>query len=352
MLTELSKKGAAISIASLADQHPLSIQTSCAREKYLSLADNNNNMKTTYILTSAFLIAGISASAQTKTTVPMLLPGPLLAPGEARLVSYDVTTNQVVAIIPGPGGSSTQQRFELHNNVAPMVRVDVTRTNAEFTYTYQVSNASTAKSAIAGWAVEVADDGLAGPAAVSNSIGAPNGWHSASPAPPSVAIPGSIRPTAHLSWNLNDVSRADKASGTTFTLQSKLLPGIVWSFARGIIKNEPDPAVTSALPPATAASLRAFLTPAVDGVPVITIGPKFAAEDPKELIAGEFFQALVLLTGPSGESRFVLSAKDALVTYMASPESASYVLKLDFLTQASTPFEVELANAMRISLSK
>lgn len=310
-------------------------------------------MKKQYLAISASIISAVCSFAQAPAavTAPMVLPGPLGTPGQQRLAYYDLKTNEAVAVIPFPGGGSQQFRVPLHNNVAPVVQVDVVKTGLEFTYVYRLSNGSTAKSPLAGWAVEVADDGSTGLAA-GNAVGAPSGWHTLSPAPASVNTPGRIRPTISLSWALYDPTKTDKASGVSFTLQSKLLPGVVWSFAKGVVPNEPDQAAINALPAATAASLRDFLTPAVDGVTVMTIGPKFAADDPKELVAAEFFQAIVLLAGPNGESRFVSAAKDALSTYMSQPDPARSPLKLEFLTQAGTPFEMDIANAMRIAFSK
>ncbi len=254
-------------------------------------------------------------------------------------------------ILTDPQSERVTLRFGSHAEVAPSIVAHGTRqSDGSYSYSYVVENAETAHTPIQKWT-------LVAPAEDTKFAAKHPTWKSH----PNVGteardIMPSPTPLVAVEWSATDTTRvaAHTAIGA-FSVTSTYSPGFTTASFRGSVKNEYTEEVAATLPKPVADQLAKVLTPAWDSQLRLTLGPRFAPDTTKTVIAANFhygISALARRGALHADSAFVSGALEALGSFLTSNGASSLDPEsLSFLSQAAPGVETEIANALRWSLA-
>ncbi len=298
-----------------------------------------------------------------RAVAPSILPVPpwpadgnvnALPPG--RYVFFNPKDAEWVISYPETLGDPQSPRVTLrlgsHAQVTPSIEVHMNReSNGSFSYSYIIVNAATARTPIQGWTLLV-------PAQDSKLAATHPIWgvHS-NTGTPARERPGLVTPTplVALEWSAIDTARVmPGALVVAFSVTSSYSPGFSTASFRGSVRTGSSEQLTTPLPEAVAEQLRPILT-SWDTQVRLTLGPKFALDATKTMIADNFHYGISSLVRQrllAGDTAFVAGALQALGSFLTSNGTGSLdPERLDFLSQAKAGTEAEIANALRWSLS-
>jgi hypothetical protein len=266
-----------------------------------------------------------------------------------NFVFVDPPTGDIVLAYPDPQapGQNKKLRFGRHNQVDPVVTSTVTALpGGGYKYAYTVQNGPKGKKKLQSWSISSGTG--------DNSLAAKHPLWTASSAPSAVGRPGTIRPEVMVTFNADSKTKlAQGVASGGFEIVSAYRPGVTVGYAQGEVDAEIPDSLVASLPQKAKDQLLPLLAPQWDSVQVLTIGPKYARDDPKTIVAMDFYRTLQQLSitgGLKADSAFVTGGLAVLESYLRSPGSASLTPRLDFLGKASAGLESEIAAAMRISL--
>ncbi len=267
-----------------------------------------------------------------------------------QAVFFNPETNEIVVSVKDSTGQKTL-RFELRNQAEAIVSSQVSKQqNGLYAYEYTVSTGNNSKKLLKTWSLLIPGDDRQ-----FNAL-SPAAWRVeqkttqmadrlAARHAPLMFVDYSATASAGLSKGVS-------ASG--FRLVSGYLPGYVSSFARSEAKAEISSEQLAALPKAVADEVRRATAPEWDSQIGIVIGPRFAPNTPKLMIADSFHYVISNFSNRGlldKKSDFVVSAVQELRSYLKSGKNVPIAPdQLSFLSSAKTPLEKEIANAMRLSL--
>lgn len=298
------------------------------------------------------LVMAVPGFAQ-KVATGVMSPVPLWPPDgnipddmKDQFVFLDLSKGQVVVSYPDPQapGGRVMLRFDRHDQAEPIIASAVAlEEGGLYRYEYTIRNGISAKKKLKNWSLLVGSGaGLKATHAV---------WNASSESSPG-SQPGSIRPELLLKWSAPSAGEIERGDGRAgFELRSTLKPGLTIAFAQSVALSEYTDAVAPKLPKAVVEQLSKVINIHWDTSQAMTVGPKFAPQDPIKLIALDFHRALNKLSvlGPlKADSPFVAGALRELTSFIQTPIETS--LRLDFLNRAAPGLESEIAAAMKLSL--
>ncbi|OFW01759.1 MAG: hypothetical protein A3H94_01665 [Acidobacteria bacterium RIFCSPLOWO2_02_FULL_60_20] len=275
-----------------------------------------------------------------------------------QYVFYDSPKGEVVVYYPEDLSSPvfskrSELRFGSHAEVDPVIGMQVTRqADGTYTYTYVFQNSPRAMRPIERFVLIVPlDDPMLSSA--HPTWGA--GRKAERPLPAGLA---GTRRTRELEWRAPSVDAMIPAGGTigSFSITSAYAPGFTMVSVRGWIDQQYGEHIAAALPKLVGDQLRWIMSPQVDSWQQVVIGPSFASDIDMLKIAQNFrygIDRLVRSRILDGNSPFSKGATDILTSYIASG-AASFLNpeRMDFLSEAAPGLEAEIANAMRLTLTR
>jgi len=247
-----------------------------------------------------------------------------------------------------------QLRFGSHAEIKAAINAHVERL-ADGSYSYTVQNGLKARSPIERWVMAVPmNDSLL--QAVHPS------WGSARKGTRIVPLmnPGAVGPNrmVELEWvapNANSFVAAGGAAAS-FSLVGSYRPGFTMYAARGRATREFDAQLAASLPKPVADQLLLAMSPAWDSQRQVTLGPWFPPNAPLLYVAANFRYGITRLTHfrlLDHNSPFVTGAVSTLGSYIES--GADTFLdpeRMEFLSSAAPGLESEIANAIRLTLTR
>ena len=221
-----------------------------------------------------------------------------------------------------------------------------------YAYSYVVNNSRPAALPIESWKLRVAQEDRS----VQTSL---TGWDVARSKTAIVsAFPGPFQYTwVEFTAMRPEALIPENGSQGPFTIRSDSAPGLTEFWARGKIIRPYDPSMAAGLPKKLAEELARTAEGAFRGVAVLTIGPWFPPGTSLKMIVSNFQSGINRLTHYrelDHNSPFVAATLATLESFQRSGETAAFfqVNGLDFLSLAAPGLETEVANALRLALTR
>jgi len=184
------------------------------------------------------------------------------------------------------------------------------------------------------------------------------GWHAVrSNRPMKTMFAFGTPDLTELEWaGATEVVLEPGSMGQAFSITSAYAPGFTQISVKGLAEGVPSPETLARLPKPVADQLAQVLMPAWDSQVRMVIGPWFPPETTTEIVAGNFRYGLTRLSngGPiKSSSEFVSGAMATLDSYLEShTETSLDPDRMAFLSKAAPGLETDIANAMRLALTR
>lgn len=289
---------------------------------------------------------------------PALSPVPLWPQDENvpeemknQTVFFNPETNEMIVLTKDVTGRKTL-RFELHNQTEIFVNTHFSKQqDGLFIYEYALSTGDQSRRPLKTWSLLVPGDDR------QFKVLSPSMWR-VEQRTSSLVDKLAARHAPLVFIDYSPVSETGLGVGhnaTGFRLMSSYLPGYVTTFARSVVQIEWSSEQLATLPKSIADEVQRATAPEWDSQMKVVVGPRFAPDTSKEMIADGFHYAISSFARQgllNEESKFVKMALSSLHTYLQSGANTPFTpSQLTFLSSAQTPLEKEVAAAMQISLS-
>jgi len=247
-------------------------------------------------------------------------------------------------------------RFGSRAEVKPELASHVERlADGTYSYTYTVQNLVQARTPIEEWVLIV-------PRRDETLSSAHPGWGPGVKGTRIVPLmnPGAVGPNrmVELVWaapNSNSLIGRGNASGL-FSVRSAFAPGFTLSSASGRANRAYDAQIAASLPKPVADQLATVMAPAWNARQQVVIGPWFASDAPLSYIAANFGYGIQRLSHSRVLDHNSAFVKGAMETFEAFQQSQAESFldpdRMDFLSNAAPGLESEIANAIRLTLTR
>lgn len=265
-------------------------------------------------------------------------------------VFFSLETNEIVVSLEEPSGRKIL-RCELRNQAEAIINSQVSKQqDGTFVYDYTVTTGGNSRRPLKTWSLLLpADDPRF-------DIKSSAAWRVEKRATQLVDKQAARHaPLMYVDHSIPVGAGLSKGMGASgIRLVSSYLPGYVSSFARNDAQTVLSDEQLATLPKAVADEVRRAVAPEWDSQVSLSLGPRFAADTPKLMIAESFHYAISSFSMHGSldkKSDFVISAIQFLRFYLQKGRSDLITSdQLSFLSAAKTPLEREIAAAMRLSL--
>ncbi len=286
------------------------------------------------------------------STVPLWPPGGNVAEEmEKYSVFLDPTSNELVVVSSFSeyrAGRLSPIRVELQNQATSTVVSKATKDiRGIYTYEYTITAALQSRRPLRRWSLLIPglDDEL--------TPDAPAPWQVEQEETEMVdRLASKHMPLKYVHFaNGLDTGLRAGSDGVRLSIRSRHAPGYLTAFTTSTISREVPTTAIARLPKAVADELRRASAVHRQGQTSLVLGPRFDRDTPMATVASSFDYAIQHFT-MNGEiektSQFAKSATDSIRKYLES--SGGVDLVLDFLSEATSEREREIAGAMRMSL--
>jgi hypothetical protein len=273
-----------------------------------------------------------------------------------QYVFRDARTEEIVLAIPtdraNPSSHRTIYRYRPQNQVDPQIGITISRAlDGHLVYRYVIANGSGARQPIDAWTLVVpaadADLELNDSRWLHHRLAGAKVQQSAHTAAP----PGDAAYWSRSTANGLEAPIAPGQRAVEFLVTASYLPGFTTAYVQG----GPPLALPGELSFDVGQQLAPLMKMAQSTRPVLTIGPRFAPDASKGIVAADYAQGLQELAQRgylTASGSFCRTAQEIL-TKCATPAS-SVCLTADreraLMQSSSTSLEKDIADALRVAL--
>ena len=270
--------------------------------------------------------------------------GNLPAGSGDRKVFLTPDLHSVILLWQDPDGAERRQRFPLHNEIDPNLRVRMESDSGLFRYRYDLENGKDSKDSLTDFSVVI----YPGPDVETSSVEWSRG-DIASGARERIGIPGaSSGVLVHWTYTLQNPFLLKPGMNTNFTVTTSARPGFTSAATEHFPHMEPSDRWPEDLPQETLDQLM----PVVIGDWVrgylITFGPRYGPDDPAEGIAADYLVGIQELIRIHRLAQGSLFVKEAIADLdaIASGSSAHFTIT----QKPASEIEAEILNGLELSL--
>ena len=311
----------------------------------------------TMVMMSIFTLAVICFAQQGAFSPVPIWPSNGIIPQElqGKYVFYDPSTEEIVLAFPEnlenlqsgeTPGPLHIERVNTNRGAHPSITFSITPAQKKYLYAYRIENDASAKKFIT--AID-----LPAPSFGSDDLlSAPAHWRAA-PMKSEIGAVGQALRSFSAGYLLSFYFADDKGpmspgSGGNFSILASAKPGFTVAWVRGGL----FPSFSSSLPSPVMDQLAPALAMNFNTTGVVTIGPKFAVDEPSIRIASDFHFGITQLINNrilNGDSPAIREAMTALASFIENPESVQVPLALKEKPNAG--MESAVLQALMLSLN-
>jgi hypothetical protein len=311
----------------------------------LPLLNNRLNRRIYLCVAAALLSVPATPFAQNSSAPPIPIwsgEGGVPTGYGNRKVFLSPDEHSVIILWPNPDGTETKRRFNLHNEIAPDLRVHIEDTGSGYRYSYHLENLKQSKDSLTDFHLAIYPDPEAQAGAESWK-----GWITISMVKERIGLPGA--PPGRLAdWSEPRMGNVERplppGAATNFTLLTRAKPG----FTTAETEHFPHLELTDEWPEQILDQLGDTIEPKWIEQHFITLGPRYGPEDAATRISSDYIvgiQELVRIHRLESNSPFiqeVIADLDAI----ASGSSA----QIPITRKPNSEMEAEILNALQLSL--
>jgi hypothetical protein len=255
-----------------------------------------------------------------------------------RKVFLTPDEHSVIILWPNADGTETRRRFDLHNTIYPELRVQIQNNFGSFRYRYDLGNGRQSKDSLNDFFVVVYRDPQ-----IQMSSALWRGGPSLPTVKERVGIPGA--PSGSLAdWTGFDEQALQPGATTNFLLITEARPG----FTSASTQHYPHLDLTDEWPEEILDQLGPVLDPKWIAYHFITLGPRYAPDEPETRIASDYLvgiQELIRIHRLKPDSPFV---REVIANLDAIFSGSS--TQIPITQKPRSEMEAEILNALQLSL--